>query len=88
VDEDEPRVFRGLTKLESAQEDLRRAFASDGGFVLPGVREQRARAALVSFRSALDWLEDTPHFERVISSGLTACSTKQAARSGKASVAA
>jgi hypothetical protein len=63
VDEDEQRVLLGLAKLKSGQEDLRRALAQADSFSLPGVAEQRARAALGTLRSGLDWLEDTSHFE-------------------------
>ena len=65
---DRPRVRIGLAKLESAQEELRAALAQDGSLALPGIPEQRARSALAVFRSALDWLEDTPYFEQAHSS--------------------
>lgn len=62
--DDDPRVGYGLAKLEGGREELRRAFELTGSFTLPGIAEQKARSALSILRSALDWLEDTDHFER------------------------
>lgn len=41
----------------------RRELAS-GSLALPGVLEARVRGALVKLRSAMDWLEDTPSFDK------------------------
>ncbi|WP_419927268.1 hypothetical protein [Candidatus Poriferisocius sp.] len=56
-------VKEGLRKLEEGSQAVARAIQLNDGVSLPGVPEAKAREGLVVLRSALDWLEDTAHFD-------------------------
>jgi hypothetical protein len=53
----------GLDKLVEGARLVHQAVAPTPGFSLPGELERRAREGLAVLRSAVDWLEDTEHFD-------------------------
>jgi hypothetical protein len=53
----------GLDKLEAGLRLVGESVAPAPGFSLPGELERRAREGLALLRSAVDWLEDTEHFD-------------------------
>lgn len=63
VPERDPRILVGLDKLAQGMRALDAAILLSDAPHLPDEPERRARLALRTLRSALDWLEDTEHFE-------------------------
>ena len=61
---DDPRVSVGLGKLAKGLEAIDEAILQSTESHLLNEPERRARRALRTLRSALDWLEDTPHFDK------------------------
>lgn len=60
----DPRTRVGLEKLETGSRLVAEAVVPSPAFSLPGELEKKARDGLAVLRSAVDWLEDTEHFDR------------------------
>lgn len=58
------RLQVGLKKLKDGIREVGDALDLTFGLALPGEPERRARDGLKTLRSALDWLEDSEHFDR------------------------